>query len=65
MTTTSAGASAPYRSASRARTSAVQQMIGASALTLASPVIIPTRSDPNVAHRSKNFSDTRALMGAV
>ncbi len=40
-------------------------MIGASALTLASPVIIPTRSDPKVAQRSKNFSDTRALIGAV
>ena len=48
-----------------ARISAVQQMIGASALTLASPVIIPTSSGPNAAHKSKNFSDTRALIGAV
>jgi hypothetical protein len=48
-----------------ARISAVQQMIGAPPLTVASPVIIPTRSVPNVAHRSKNFSDTNALMGAV
>ena len=65
MMTWSTGASAPYRRASRARTSAVQQMIGASGLTLASPVIIPTRSEPKVAQRSKNFSDTSALMGAV
>ena len=58
-------ACAPSRSAMLARTSAVQQMIGASALTLASPVIIPTFSLPNIAIRSKNFSDTRALIGAV
>jgi len=45
--------------------SAVQQMIGAPGLTLASPVIIPTRSWPKVATASKNFSLTRALIGAV
>lgn len=48
-----------------ASTSAVQHTIGASALTLASPVIIPTFSRPNMSHRSKNFSDTSALIGAV
>ncbi len=48
-----------------ARTSAVQQMIGAVALTLASPVIMPTLAGPNAAHSAKNFSDTRALIGAV
>jgi hypothetical protein len=48
-----------------ASTSAVQQTIGACGLTAASPVIIPTRSRPKVAHRSKNLSLTSALMGAV
>ena len=48
-----------------ASTSAVQQMIGAVALTLASPVIMPTWAGPKAAHRAKNFSDTRALIGAV
>ncbi len=48
-----------------ASTSAVQQMIGAVALTLASPVIMPTLAGPNAAHSAKNFSDTRALIGAV
>ena len=55
----------PSRSAMLASTSAVQQMIGASALTLASPVIMPTSAGPNSWHRSKNFSDTSALIGAV
>ena len=45
--------------------SAVAQMIGASALTAASPVSIPTFSAPNTAHRAKNFSLTSALIGAV
>ena len=40
-------------------------MIGASGFTLASPVIMPTFSVPKTAHRSKNFSDTSALIGAV
>ena len=40
-------------------------MIGASALTEASPVSMPTFSAPNASHRSKNFSDTSALIGAV
>ena len=48
-----------------ASTSAVQQTIGASALTAASPVIMPTFAVPKIAHRSKNFSLTRALIGAV
>ena len=48
-----------------ARISAVQQMIGADALTLASPVIMPTLAGPKVSHSAKNFSDTSALIGAV
>ncbi len=58
-------ASAPSRSAMLASTSAVQAMIGASALTAASPVSIPTFSAPNIAHSAKNFSLTNALIGAV
>ena len=48
-----------------ASTSAVQQTTGASGLTLASPVSIPTRSGPNTVTAAKNFSDTNALIGAV
>ena len=65
MTTWPTSAAAPSRRAMLASTSAVQQMIGAPALTEASPVIIPTLSVPKVAHRSKNFSDTSAFTGAV
>ncbi len=65
MTTWPTSASAPSRSAMLARISAVQQMIGAPALTAESPVIMPTFEAPNVAQRAKNFSDTRALIGAV
>ena len=65
MTTRPIGASAPSRRAMLARTSAVHAMIGASALTAASPVSMPTLSAPNTAHNAKNFSLTRALMGAV
>ena len=43
----------------------MQQMIGASGLTDASPVIMPTRSEPNSRHSAKNFSLTSALIGAV
>ena len=43
----------------------VQQMIGASALMWLSPVIMPTLSRPSTCTRSKNFSLTKALMGAV
>ena len=39
--------------------------IGAPGLTDASPVSMPTLSAPNISQRAKNFSDTRALMGAV
>lgn len=46
-----------------ANTSAVQQMMGASRLMLASPVIIPTRSAPNSVQSAKNFSLTSALTG--
>jgi hypothetical protein len=48
-----------------ARISAVQHMIGASWLTLASPVIMPTFSGPKSRHSAKNFSLTRALIGQV
>jgi hypothetical protein len=48
-----------------ARISAVQQMIGASSLTLASPVSMPTLSAPKASQSAKNFSETSALMGAV
>jgi len=65
MTTRPTSASAPSRSAMLASTSAVQQMIGASGFTEASPVSIPTLSAPKVSHREKNFSLTRALIGAV
>jgi hypothetical protein len=40
-------------------------MMGASALTAASPVIMPTLGAPNAVHSAKNFSDTSALIGAV
>jgi len=40
-------------------------MMSASALTLASPVIMPTFAAPNISHSAKNFSDTSALIGAV
>ncbi len=65
MITWPTSASAPSRSAMLARISAVQQMIGADSLTLASPVIMPTFSAPKIAHSAKNFSDTSALIGAV
>src|ERR1700743_2010067 len=64
MMTWPTSASAPSRSAMLASTSAVQQMIGADAFTLASPVIMPTFLAPNVSIRAKNFSDNRALIGA-
>ena len=65
MTTWPTSAPAPSRSAMFASTSAVQHTIGAPALTEASPVSIPTFSAPNVAQSAKNFSETRALIGAV
>jgi len=40
-------------------------MMGASALTLESPVTRPTFSAPNASTSWKNFSLTRALIGAV
>ena len=43
----------------------MQQMIGASGFTDASPVIMPTLSEPNSRHSAKNFSLTNALIGAV
>ena len=63
--TTYAARPAPSRSAMFARISAVQQMMGASRLMLASPVSMPTRSAPNRRQRSKNFSLTSALTGQV
>src|SRR3954468_12054175 len=65
MTTRPMSASAPSRRAVLASTSAVQAMIGASRLTAASPVSMPTFSAPNTPHSAKNFSLTNALIGAV
>ena len=65
MTTTPTSSSAPSRSAWLARISAVQQMIGASGLIAVSPVTIPTLREPKSSTRSKNFSLTSALSGAV
>ena len=65
MTTWPTSASSPSRSATLARISAVQQMIGAPGLTAESPVIMPTLADPNASTSAKNFSLTSALSGAV
>ena len=65
MITTCRSLSAPVRSAMLASTSAVQHRIGASALTAASPVIMPTFAEPNTSQSAKNFSLTSALIGAV
>ena len=65
MTTTPMSAATPRRNARLARISLVQQITGACEFTAASPVIMPTRSRPKVAQRSKNFSETNALIGAV
>ena len=65
MTTRPMSASGPSRRAMLASTSAVQQMTGASELTEASPVSMPTFSAPNTSHSAKNFSLTSALIGAV
>ena len=43
----------------------MQQRIGASGLIDVSPVTMPTFAAPKTSTRSKNFSLTRALMGAV
>jgi hypothetical protein len=65
MTTWPTSAPAPSRSVMFASTSAVQQMIGASLLTDASPVSIPTLRAPKIVQSAKNFSETSALIGAV
>src|SRR3954447_17525536 len=65
MTTRPMSASSPSRSAMLASTSAVQATIGAPAFTAASPVSMPTFSAPKTPHSAKNFSLTRALIGAV
>ena len=65
MTTSPTSARDPSRSAMLASTSAVQQMMGASELTDASPVSIPTLSAPKTSQSAKNFSLTSALIGAV
>ena len=57
-------ASAPSRSAMLARISAVQQMIGASALTGIPGQHADLRRAERIA-QAKNFSDTSALIGAV
>ena len=43
----------------------MQHTMGASWFTAESPVTMPTFSAPKISQRSKNFSDTSALMGAV
>ena len=65
ITTSSIAASQPSRRAILARTSAVQQRIGASRLTVASPVDRPTWSGPNSRQRFIHFSLTSALIGQV
>ena len=65
MATQPMAARRPSRNAWLARISAVQQMIGASALICESPVIMPTFSLPNTLTSSKNFTETSALIGAV
>jgi hypothetical protein len=65
MMTSPTSAADPSRRVMLARISAVQQMIGASGLTEASPVSMPTSVGPKTSHSAKNFSLTRALMGAV
>ncbi len=56
---------APSRSAMFARISAVQQRIGASRFTDASPVLSPTFSGPNSRQSASHFSFTSALIGQV
>ena len=65
MATQATSQPSPSRSAWLARISAVQQMTGAWLLMWVSPVIMPTFSRPSTSTRLKNFSLTRALMGAV
>ena len=65
MATQPTSAPSPSRSAWFARISAVQHTTGAPALMCASPVTMPTFSRPRMSTRSKNFSLTSALMGAV
>ncbi len=48
-----------------ASTSAVAVMIGAVGFTAASPVSMPTLSAPKMSQSAKNFSETKALIGAV
>ncbi len=57
--------SAPSERAMLDRISAVQQRMGASRFTVASPVESPTLSGPNSLHKAIHFSLTRALMGQV
>ncbi len=63
--TTASTRGAASRTARFMRISAVQQTMGASRFTAASPVIMPTFSGPKSRHRSKNFSLTSALIGQV
>jgi hypothetical protein len=65
ITTLSTHEFAPSRRAMFARISAVQQRMGASRLTVASPVARPTWSGPNSRHSAIHFSLTSALMGHV
>ena len=65
MTTRPTSAASRSRRAWLASTSAVAQMTGAPGFTAASPVSMPTFSAPKVSTSAKNFSLTRALIGAV
>ncbi|MEZ5285836.1 MAG: hypothetical protein R2712_13720 [Vicinamibacterales bacterium] len=58
-------ACSPCLSAMFDSTSAVQHRMGASRLTLASPVDSPTYSGPNSRQRCIHFSFTSALIGHV
>ena len=65
MITSCTLAAAPSRNAMLARISAVQQRMGASRFTEASPVLRPTLSGPNSRQSAMNFSFTSALIGQV
>ncbi len=65
MTTLSTYELPPSRRAMLPRISAVQQRIGASRLTDASPVDSPTLSGPKSRQSAIHFSLTSALMGQV
>ena len=65
MITSRTFARLPSLNAMLARISAVQHRIGASWLTVPSPVDSPTLSAPNSRHSASHFSFTSALIGQV